>query len=206
MLSHNDVHYLVGMLNRSDRTEDVDITLGQMVYDIGAEKKRDVDITIKTRLAEVPSLAGIEVKDERAPLDVTVVEQLIKKLSDMPELSSRAIVSTSGYTQAAISKAKFNETKLLVLENYVQGSFPHVEFSPDIQCEVRVGESTLTMVPIVFKQLREIDVTKPIVGIGLAETFGNLHGITFSNSHRTIKLINIPLSERTKTILRDIKI
>jgi len=45
-----------------------------------------------------------EVKREAVPLDVTVVEQLAMKLKDMKSITHRAVVSASGFTDAARAK------------------------------------------------------------------------------------------------------
>lgn len=121
MLSHNDIHYLVGLLSLTYGTDSItDIELGSMVYDTVAEKKRDVDITIKYKDTDKLNCAiiGIEIKDERRPLDVEKVEQICKKFSDMPNIVRRFIVSTSGYTSTAVKKAEADRVELLELADW----------------------------------------------------------------------------------------
>ena len=90
-----------------------------MVTDIAAEKQRDVDITvIKRSEGRIECFKGIEVKAEARPLDVVHVEQLYAKLNDMPELTDRAIVSASGYSDSARRKAERHGVELLRLDEW----------------------------------------------------------------------------------------
>ncbi len=91
-----------------------------MVYDAAAKEHRDVDITITYRDAGgiVTAVSGLEVKDHTRPLDVTHVEQLWAKLADMPAVTKRAIVSTSGFTDGAVSKAHAHDVGLWTLREW----------------------------------------------------------------------------------------
>ncbi len=107
MLTPTDTHYVAGLLTLSSSPAGVEVEVGSMVGDTAAEIDRDVDVTIKGRdeTGRLVILAGREVKAHGRPLDSTHVEQLACKLNDMPALSSRGIVSASGYTAPAIRKA-----------------------------------------------------------------------------------------------------
>ncbi len=129
MLTHIDVHYLIGLLTRATNGNDVEIELGDMVQDAASEKERDIDVTVtkKNNYGELEVYRGIEVKDEKLPLDVIRVEQLCQKMSDMPALTHRSIVSASGYTKPAILKAKKHGVDLLEIvnwENTIEGFEP----------------------------------------------------------------------------------
>ena len=86
------------------RPDGVEIELGSMVYDGSAEEERDVDVTVRSTNTKgvVSAFEGIEVKRHTRPLDVIQVEQLCKKLIDMPDITQRSIVSASGYYEPAI--------------------------------------------------------------------------------------------------------
>jgi len=103
------VQYLTGLccLHANSDSEAVDIIIGDMVMDIAAEKERDVDVTVTITGEEgvTHAFMAYEVKRERHPLDVTVIEQLCLKLADMPSITHRAIVSASGYSESARKKA-----------------------------------------------------------------------------------------------------
>lgn len=134
MLIPTDVHYLVGLLTLVSTPEDVEITLGDMVYDPAADEKRDVDVTVTYREADgsVSVFKGVEVKKHLRPLDVIHVEQLVAKLNDIPSMNHRAIVSSSGYTKPARWKADAHGVELFELidwENTMEG-FQHVKFAP----------------------------------------------------------------------------
>ena len=72
-----------------------------------ASKHRDVDVTVT--ISQDGSITGAlkayEVQHEREPLDVVDVEQLCLKLLEMPTVTHRSIVSASGFTASARSKA-----------------------------------------------------------------------------------------------------
>lgn len=134
MLTPTDVHYLVGLLTLVSTPEDVEITLGDMVYDSTADEDRDVDVTVSYKDADgsISVFKGIEVKKHLRPLDVIHVEQLIAKLNDMPSMNHRAIVSSSGYTKPARRKADAYGVELFELvdwKNTMEG-FQHVKFAP----------------------------------------------------------------------------
>jgi len=119
MLSHNDVHYLVGLFQLVTHPKDVEVELGSMILDTAAEKERDVDVTVTYREGDVvTSLAGFEVKDEGRKLDLIHVEQLWAKLADMPSVTKKGIVSASGYSEPAIKKAKAHGVELYSFEDW----------------------------------------------------------------------------------------
>jgi len=114
MLSPTDVHFLVRILTQISRPDGVEIELGDMVFDSVASEERDVDITIRVTndAGQTSVFEGIEVKHHGRPLDVSHVEQLCVKLNDMPALTSRGIVSGSGYTRPAVLKAIHNKVDI----------------------------------------------------------------------------------------------
>src|ERR1044071_303265 len=108
MLTPTDVHYLVGFLSQAAGPDNVEIELGDFVYDAATKTQRDVDVTITTRNNDGAreAFVGLEVKAHKRRLNSGHVEQLIQKLRDMPDITSKAIVSASGYTKPAIRKAE----------------------------------------------------------------------------------------------------
>jgi hypothetical protein len=112
------VQYLVGLCCLRRNPSAVDITLGDLVLDGGAGKERDVDVTVT--LEESPGVIhafkAYEVKKESKPLDVAAVEQLCLKLLDMTNVTHRAIVSASGFTEAAQSKAARHGVELFAIQ------------------------------------------------------------------------------------------
>jgi hypothetical protein len=112
------------------------------VYDIAAEKFRDVDVTVEHPIANVVALKGIEVKKHKQPLDVTHVEQLALKFKDMPTIKAPQIVSASGYTAGAIKKAAAHGVELFKLVDWDPSrySFPHADFSQASVFTVRQPE------------------------------------------------------------------
>lgn len=130
MLTPMMVQYLVGLCCLRHDPDAIDVTVGDMVMDAAAGKKRDVDVTVTLTGAdgEISAFKASEVKDERNALDVTVVEQLVLKLSDMPKVTHKAIFSTSGYTNGARQKASSHGVELYTLKPWVR---PISEDFPD---------------------------------------------------------------------------
>jgi len=132
MLTQTDIHYLVGLLTRVTVPDDVEVELGELVYDIAAQKKRDIDITVKHKTKEgvITVFRGIEVKDHSKPLNVSHVEQLCQKFADIPDITHRAIVSASGYTKGAVKKGRYYSVELFHLVSWNDPSvgFKHISF------------------------------------------------------------------------------
>lgn len=122
MLTPMQVQYLVGLCCLRCNPDAVDITIGDMVADIAAKKERDVDVTVTLNEKDGSRQAfkAYEVKREGKPLGVVPVEQLCAKLNDMPALTSRAIVSASGYTKGAIAKAEARSVDLYTLKPWMK--------------------------------------------------------------------------------------
>jgi hypothetical protein len=120
MLTPADVHYIVGFLSLSAGPENVEIELGDFVYDEASRTRRDVDVTITCRNTDGSRVAfrGLEVKAHKRRLGSEHVEQLAQKLADMPSITSRAIVSASGYSKPAIRKAEYHGLDLYELRDW----------------------------------------------------------------------------------------
>lgn len=119
MLSETDVQYIVGFLYVVSRREDIQVMLGDKIYDEAAGKKRDVDIVIVS--VGNTGMIGVEVKDEKRPLDVIVVESICQKFADMPSITKKSIVSSSGFTAPAKKKANKHGVECLKI---IRGSVP----------------------------------------------------------------------------------
>jgi hypothetical protein len=123
------VQYLIGLCCLKWHPDAVNVTIGDMVLDKAAGKKRDIDITVT--VSESGSITNAfkayEVKHENNPLDVADVEQLCLKLLDMPSVTHRAIVSASGFTSSAQAKAAQHGVTLYGLHPWtrpLQEQFP----------------------------------------------------------------------------------
>jgi hypothetical protein len=120
--------YLTGLfaLKHGDGV-DFTVVLGDLVFDQASGTKRDVDVTVSTPDGDVYAFVGYEVKHWTAKLDVSDVEALAAKLKDMPDVTHRAIVCSSGYTGPAIKKAEYHGVDLYVIKEWttpVEETFP----------------------------------------------------------------------------------
>ncbi|TAN49598.1 MAG: hypothetical protein EPN21_11195 [Methylococcaceae bacterium] len=132
------VQYLVGLCCLRWSAEVVEVKIGDLVYDGAAAKGRDVDVTVTVDGGSEGQFAfmAYEVKHEAAPLDVVAVEQLAMKLKDMKSVTHRAIVSASGFTDAARSKAKRHRVTLYQLEPWtrpLQEQFPSLQMKGTVE-------------------------------------------------------------------------
>ena len=118
MLTPMLVQYLVGLCCLRHDPDAVEITIGDMVFDAAAGKKRDIDVTITVEAEDgtVSAFKAAEVKHEGKALDVVTIEQLCLKMADMPDVTHKSIFSTSGYTDGARSKAKAHSVDLYTLK------------------------------------------------------------------------------------------
>ena len=132
MLTPMMVQYLVGLCCLRHDPDAVDVTVGDMVLDTAAEKKRDVDITVtfKNVSGEVTAFKAAEVKHEGHALDVGKIEQLCLKLADMPAITHKSIFSSSGYTDGARAKANAHSVELYSFKPWVR---PIEEDFPDFE-------------------------------------------------------------------------
>jgi hypothetical protein len=126
MLTEIDIHILIGILYQNSTIEDIDIILGDRIYDKASKIERDIDITIDKKIGTF-KLSGLEVKDHTRPLTVEHIEQLVLKLKDIENFNQRGVVSASGYTKSAINKAKFHNLDLYELKDWenTQSHFKH---------------------------------------------------------------------------------
>jgi len=122
MLTPMLVQYLVGLCCLRWDPNAVDVTIGDMVLDTAANKERDVDVTVTVQESDGTRRAfkAYEVKRESSPLDVADVEALCLKLLDMPSISHRAIVSSSGFTTGAQTKASHHGIELFALRSWTR--------------------------------------------------------------------------------------
>ena len=120
MLTPADVHYIVGFLSLASGPENVEVELGDLVYDEASRTRRDVDVTISCRNTDGSCTAfkGLEVKAHKRRLGSEHVEQLAQKLTDMPSITGRGIVSASGFTKPAIRKAAHHSVELYELADW----------------------------------------------------------------------------------------
>lgn len=128
MLSPTDVHLVSGFLLLVSKANPVQVELGSMVYDVAGGAERDVDVTFITQSDDglTHCLAGFEVKKHTRPLDETHVEQLTRKMQDMPSIGVPGIVSASGYTKPALKKCAYHGVKPLTLKRW-DPTIPHFE-------------------------------------------------------------------------------
>jgi hypothetical protein len=114
------IQYLVGLCCLKWDPDAVEVRVGDMIYDPAAEKKRDIDITVTVGGQLLHAFKAYEVKHESSPLDIPDVEQLCIKMSDIPSLTHRGIVSSSGFTAGAQKKAAYHGIDLYEIRQWIK--------------------------------------------------------------------------------------
>jgi len=140
-----ELQYLVGLCCLRRNPQAVEIVLGDMVLDEASNKPRDVDVTVRLTAegGAVTAFQAIEVKQEAKPLDVAALEQLTIKLKDMPAVTHRAVVSASGFTDGAKSKAKHHGVELYEFVPWtgaIQETLPHWQNPVPPQLAIRATQ------------------------------------------------------------------
>lgn len=102
------------------------------LLDITTGKKRQVDITIRSKVAEYPILIIVECRDHKRPVGSGYIEEICKK-RDCVKADKAVIVSSSGFSKPAIEKAKNFGITLLNLEN--ANNFPWQNLLPLVLTE-----------------------------------------------------------------------
>ncbi|WP_201407781.1 restriction endonuclease [Mycobacterium intracellulare] len=126
------VQYLAGLcvVKWGESASVKNVVLGDMVFDQASGEPRDVDVTVTLDTPDgAYAFMGYEVKHWKKPLSENHVEQLATKLNDMPDVTHRAIVSTSGYYKPAIKKAQYHGVDLFVIKEWttpLEEHFPNL--------------------------------------------------------------------------------
>lgn len=120
MLTPTDIHLIVGSFCKLTTPDNVDIVLGEMVYDKASKRKRDIDIGIKyfNEKNEEVVFAGLQVKDHTRKLGSPEVEQLCLHFKDSESIKRGGIVSSSGFTKPGINKAAYHGIDLYEFRDY----------------------------------------------------------------------------------------
>jgi len=129
-LSPTDIHYIAGFLFQwagGVNPKETDITFGEMLFDPKAKVDRDVDVVIFRLRDHI--MVGVEVKDHTRALQLEQVEQLVFKLIKIPDLKERAIISASGYSEAALNVADSYGVKCLQLVRGTPPAYDTTDFS-----------------------------------------------------------------------------
>ena len=136
MLTPTDTHLLAGILTKLSNPNSVEIILGKMVYDVASKRKRDIDIRVKyvNQEGEDVSFVGLQVKDHTRKLGSPEVEQLCMHFKDSTSIKKGGIISASGFTKPAISKAKYHGVDLYHLKDWEANNgidLKHIRFDDD---------------------------------------------------------------------------
>lgn len=102
------------------------------LLDFTTGKKREVDITIRSKVAEYPILIIVECRDHKKPVGSGYIEEIRTK-RDCVKADKAVIVSSSGFSEPAIQKAKNFGIMLLNMED--ANNFPWQNLLPVVITE-----------------------------------------------------------------------
>jgi hypothetical protein len=81
------------------------VTLNDSIPGIDSKTKRQIDISIREQIGQYPILVVIDCKDYKEPVDVKAIEEFSTMVRDV-RANKSAIVSSNGFTEAALNVAK----------------------------------------------------------------------------------------------------
>ena len=89
---------------------------------------REFDVLVKTTNQGLSTIIAFECKDystskKKPPVDVKIVDGFIGKCADIPEITQKVIVSTTGFSNSAKTKAKQHGIILLSIEEITSDKF-----------------------------------------------------------------------------------
>lgn len=90
---------------QKDLARDGQVTLNDSIQGEDSKSKRQIDISVRSRVGQYSLLIVIDCKDYAAPVDVKDVGEFITVVRDV-RANKGAIVSNSGFTSGAIELAK----------------------------------------------------------------------------------------------------
>ncbi|WP_343643166.1 restriction endonuclease [Chryseobacterium sp.] len=93
-----------------------EITHDDHIYDGTAKIKRQIDVSIKYKLAGVDILIIVQAKDYKHKANVTVVDQF-KTVIDDTKASKGILICSKGFSDAALTKAAFHNIECLTIHS-----------------------------------------------------------------------------------------
>ena len=104
-----------------------DALVQESVIESSEGAKREIDVVMNVNIGIYRMKIAVEAKDERRPLDVTAIEQMIGKYSHGDLRFDRiVIVSRSGFTKSAQEKARRAQLTLFKLNEVTQARLEHL--------------------------------------------------------------------------------
>jgi hypothetical protein len=94
-----------------------------MLRERGSQAEREVDVLVEQRIGDIPVRLAVECRDRQRMSDVEWIDGLIGKYRDLP-VDKVVAVSSSGFTQTALEKARANRIETRTLENALDGDWP----------------------------------------------------------------------------------
>jgi hypothetical protein len=103
----NDFQQLIFVIENKLAGSDATVTESSERIDVVTGQKREIDILIEAKISEIPIAIAIECRDHKnRKQTVTWIEELNGKYKDIPAIDKVIAVSKSGFSQAALAKAK----------------------------------------------------------------------------------------------------
>jgi len=116
------VQHLVGLCHLRHGPGAIEIIVPDLSSDADESRDGDALVRLNGNDGAVHAFKAYGARHESAPLDVGAVDQLCMELSGVTGVTHRAIVSGSGYGEAAFARAHELDTSLLVLRQLTKGA------------------------------------------------------------------------------------
>lgn len=92
------------------------VTFDDKIFDSRAQINRQIDVSIRYRFAAVDHLIIVEAKDHKHKADIAVVDKFQSVIEDT-NANKGILICSSGFTKAAINKAKSNGIECLTVHS-----------------------------------------------------------------------------------------
>jgi hypothetical protein len=102
-----DLERLVALIEEAVGPEGAEVKSPDFIEDRVTGERREVDVSIRTRVGTSQVLIVIECRDRNSVQDVTWIEQVEQKCRDL-KASKVIAVSAKGFSEAALKKAAFS--------------------------------------------------------------------------------------------------
>lgn len=140
---------------------DVTIELNKKLPDRDGHK-REIDVYVTRKCQGLPITFAFECKDYNKPVDVKVVDAFVGKCQELPEITNRVIVSSSGFTKLAVESASKRGVQLCSIEDVKANNFFSLYMAHDVQVRVEIACSDWQLNFIDWVRTDLVDRTKDI--------------------------------------------
>lgn len=176
------------------------VTHDDYIYDDRAKIKRQIDVSIKHKLAGIDLLIIVQVKDYKIKADIKVVDQFIQVVRDL-NANKGILVCSKGFSAAALTKAKSYGIECLTVNSALKKSWETVIEVPVLKNIHEFGLSMNIVLDTRHKAGREVSMMQDVFSYDKI----NLISMTDIIKEHIIDKMGWEYLKKTKKIRIDLK-